>query len=82
MKEAKDVERAEETVEAIQQRMQQLEADFKTDAAALAAKVDPATEQLERLSVRPARTDVSIQLLALGWLPYWQGYEGKLVEAW
>ena len=82
MKEAKDVERAEDNVSAIQQRLQQLESDFKTDTAALAARLDPTTEQLEQLSVRPARTDVSIQLLNLGWLPYWQGSEGKLIEAW
>jgi len=81
-KEAKDIERAKDTVEAIQQRIQKLEADFKSDVDALTAKTDPLTEQLEQISVRPAKTDVSIQFLALGWFPYWQSLDGKLTQAW
>jgi hypothetical protein len=82
MKESGDVGRAENTVEAIQQRLAQLEADFKRDSGELASRMDPATEQLEPVSVRPARTDISVQILALGWFPYWQSPEGKLTEAW
>ena len=82
MKESRDIERAEDTVEAIQQRMQQLEADFKADTDALAARMDPLTEPLESVSVRPAKTAISIQLLTLGWLPLWQSPEGKLTPAW
>ena len=81
-KEAKDIERAKDTVEAIQQRLQKLEADFKADVDALTAKTDPLTEQLEQVSVRPARTDISIGLLVLGWFPYWRSADGKLTQAW
>jgi hypothetical protein len=82
MKEAKDIERAKGTVEAIQQRLQKLEADFKADVDALTAKTDPLAEQLEQVSVRAAKTDVSIQFLALGWFPYWQTIDGRLIQAW
>jgi hypothetical protein len=82
MKEAKDVDRAEDTVETIQQRLQQLEADFKADTDELAAKMDPQTEQFDQITVRPAKTDISVQLLALGWFPYWQSIDGKLTPAW
>lgn len=82
MKEAKDIERAEDTVEAVQQRMQQLETDFRKDTESLAIKVDPEAERLEQVSVRPSRADVSVQVVALGWLPYWRDPEGKLIEAW
>jgi hypothetical protein len=82
MKEAKDIERAEDTVDSIQQRLQELEADFKADMDGLAAKMDPLTEQLEQIAVRPAKKDISVQLLALGWLPYWQSPAGKLTQAW
>jgi hypothetical protein len=82
MKEAKDIVRAKDTVEAIQQRLQLLEIDFKADTAALTTKTDALAEQLEQVSVRPAKTDVSIQFLALGWFPYWQSIDGKLTPAW
>jgi hypothetical protein len=49
---------------------------------ALVGKMDPQTEQFEQIAVRPAKTDISIQLLALGWLPYWQSPAGNLTPAW
>jgi hypothetical protein len=82
MKEANDIERAQDTVAAIQQRLQQLDADFKAETAELAAKNDPLTEQLESFPVRPSKTAISVQILALGWLPLWQSPEGKLTQAW
>ena len=82
MKEAKDVERAQDTAGAVQQRLRQLEADFKTDTDYLAARMDPLAEQLESIAVRPSKTDLAVQILALGWLPLWQSADGKLTPAW
>jgi hypothetical protein len=82
MKERRDVERAQDSVSAIQQRLRQMETSFKTDIDALAAKIDPLTEQLEPIAVRPAKTDIAIQILALGWIPLWKDGEGKLSPAW
>ena len=82
MKERRDVERAQDSVSAIQQRLRQMETNFKTDIDALAAKIDPLTEQLETIAVRSAKTDIAIQILALGWIPLWKDGEGKLSPAW
>jgi hypothetical protein len=81
-KESRDIGRAKDTVEAIQEQLQQLDADFKADMAALAARMDPQTEQLEQVPVRPAKKDISVTLLALGWLPYWRTPAGELTQAW
>ncbi|NLE89727.1 MAG: ATP-binding protein, partial [Dehalococcoidales bacterium] len=82
MKETKDIERAKDTVEANRQKLDQLEADFKTDMDALAEKTDPSTEELERIAVRPAKKDISLQFIALGWFPYWKNRDGVLEPAW
>jgi hypothetical protein len=82
MKESKDIGRAEDTVEAMQQRLQQLEADFKADTDELVAKIDPLTEQFDQIAVRPAKTSISVPFLTLGWLPYWKDPAGKLTPAW
>jgi hypothetical protein len=82
MKESRDVGRAEDTVSAVQERLRLLEADFQSDTGELIAKMDPLAEQLESFSVRPAKTDVAVQLLALGWLPFWKNPEGRLTSAW
>jgi hypothetical protein len=82
MKESRDIQRAQDTVEALQQRMRQLEVDFKTDTEALSTRMDPMTETLESVLIRPIKTGIVIQVLALGWLPLWKSSEGKLIPAW
>ncbi|MDD5510153.1 MAG: hypothetical protein PHI12_05035 [Dehalococcoidales bacterium] len=81
-KASQDIGRAKDTVESIKQRLQQLEADFKADTDQLAAKMDPLAERLEQISIRPTKSNISVQLLALCWLPYWQETTGKLTPAW
>jgi hypothetical protein len=82
VKEKQDIDRAKETSVSIQERLRQMEADFKADAEALAQKMDPLTETLETISVKPAKTDITIRGLYLCWLPYWQNADGRLTQAW
>lgn len=81
IKETQDIGRAKETVEAMAQRLQQLEADFQAETDALATKIEPLTEPLDTIAVRPTKTDISVQLVALCWLPHWQSPDGKLTPA-
>jgi hypothetical protein len=82
MKESQDIKRAQETVATHQQRLQELDASFKSEMEALAAKIDPLTEELEQVSVRPAKKDISVRLTTLVWMPHWQSPDGKLSPAW
>jgi len=81
VKEARDIERAQDTVTAAQQRLRQLETDFSNDTTAL-AEIDPLTEQLDKILIRPSKTDITVQLLVLTWLPYWQSKDGEQLPAW
>ena len=67
-KESGDVERAGETVEAVQGMIDDLNATFKSEVDALQSKVDPATEPLETVTVRPKKTNITVRLVALGWM--------------
>ncbi len=82
MKEAQDAARAGETIDVLRTQLQELEDQFKAEADALTAKMDPLREQLETLSIKPSKSNVSVTLLALGWAPYWQAESGELVPAW
>ncbi len=77
-----DVARAKETVEALQAQLKDLEAAFEADMAALETRVDPRTEELEPAVIKPKRTDVSVQLVSLVWLPYQRDARGALEPAW
>jgi hypothetical protein len=68
-KERGDIARATETVEDVKQELAELDAQFQADAAALEGRIDPLTEPLEQVVVKPTRTNVSVQLVALGWSP-------------
>jgi hypothetical protein len=72
MKEKEDIDRAEETVEALRQQLQDMEAEFQAEAAAMGARADPQTEALEEILVKPKKADISVQLLALAWQPFWR----------
>ncbi|NWG08456.1 MAG: DUF87 domain-containing protein [Chloroflexi bacterium] len=82
MEEGGDVSRANETVEAIQQQLADLDAQLKSETDALAEKVDPLTESLETISVKPKKTDITVQLVSLAWAPYWQDEQGNVTPAW
>lgn len=82
MEQSKDISQASETVEAIQQQLTDLEAQFNQEAAALETKMDPQTEIFETLAIRPKKSDISVQLVALVWAPYWQDRQGQTSPAW
>jgi hypothetical protein len=82
MKESQDIKRAQETVATYQQRLQELESSLKLEMEALATKIDPLTEELEQIPVRPAKKDISVRLISLVWMPHWRSLDGKLSPAW
>jgi hypothetical protein len=82
IKEAQDAARAGDTIEALQTQLQDLEAQFKTDTNAVAVKMDPLTETLETISIKPNKSNIAVNLLALVWAPHWQDEHGKRSPAW
>ena len=80
--EAQDVKRAQETVAAIDGQIAELNAQFEADTAELESKIDPLTETLETLSLKPKKTDIQVQLTTLAWLPYWKDEQNNFTPAW
>jgi hypothetical protein len=68
MKEAGDVQRASETVEAVRAQAKQLEDELREETQAITATFDRAP-MFERVTLLPKRGQVSVQLVALGWDP-------------
>ena len=82
MKEAKDVKRAEEKLEILQQQMSELQEELANEIEQVKTNIDPQSEDLESYLLRPKKTDVSVSLLALTWVPYWQDDKGGIQAAW
>jgi len=81
MKESQDVNAAEENIEALQQQLAELDLQLKAELDAHAAGTDPLNETLEAISIRPKKTNISVRLLALAWMPHWQQEDGSLAPA-
>lgn len=67
-RERADVAHAEESLEVLQQRRLDLEQDFERQTAQLRAKFDPATAEIETLSIRPRKSDIDVAEVALLWV--------------
>jgi hypothetical protein len=75
--ESQDVGRAEQNVQALRQQLADLDARMRADLEAAAAKFDAAAEELERVPLRPKKTDVKVRVLALAWAPHWATPAGE-----
>jgi hypothetical protein len=80
--ESKDVARAGDTVASIQKQLADLQVEFDNETAALEAKIDPSSESLETISIKPNKSDILVQLVSLVWMPYWQDSQGSITPAW
>ncbi|MFC2063871.1 ATP-binding protein, partial [Chloroflexota bacterium] len=81
LEESRDVNRAEETVESIKKQISDLEAEFKADIDALDEKIDPQNEELDVFAIKPRKSDISIQLVSLIWVPHWRDSNNSLEPA-
>ena len=82
MKEAGDVTRAQDTVEAVNQQIADLDAELKAETEAIQQAADPQTEELEKVSLKPAKSDIAVKLATLVWAPYWRDANGNMTSAW
>ncbi len=82
IREAGDVDRAEENVEALRQQLADLEAQIKTEIDAMSERVDVTTEDFEKVSLKPKKTGITVRALVLAWEPYWVGNDGQATRAW
>ncbi|HEY0724825.1 MAG TPA: hypothetical protein VGD41_12715, partial [Pyrinomonadaceae bacterium] len=82
MKESQDVDRAEDNVAAITQKLADLEAEFQAETSELEKSLDPQTEQLEKVSLKPTKANIAVKVLTLAWAPYWHDAQGEAKPAW
>lgn len=82
MKESKDIDRAEDTVESLRQRLADLENELNAQVEQLNLKLDPQQEVLETFELRPKKTNINVRLVSLVWAPHHRDLNGKLTAVW
>lgn len=76
-RESGDIGRAEETVEALREQLAALEAQLQSEVDAAGAKIDPMLEDLEELTVKPKKTNVTVRAVVLAWAPHVESSNGS-----
>jgi hypothetical protein len=80
--EQQDVAQAEETADAIQKRIDDLNTQFQSEANALIDGATPDGVKVEEIVVTPKKTDVTIVQLVLAWTPWSTKADGTAEQAW
>lgn len=80
-KESADVVRASESAEVVQERLSVLQAQFDQEAAALQEGLSPELLDIQKRSVRPRKSDISIGMVGLCWTPWCVTADGTLEPA-
>jgi hypothetical protein len=81
-KESADAARARETLESLRRQYQDLQAEFDEECEQVLLKTNPLTESLEPVTLKPKKTNITPKLVALVWVPFWAGADGKMTSAW
>ncbi|HQL58201.1 MAG TPA: DUF87 domain-containing protein [Myxococcota bacterium] len=79
---AKDVELAQQRLADLQQQELDLQAELSQEIENLQAALDPMTEVLEEIEILPKKTNISLHMLTLCWLPYSVSGPGILKPLW
>src|SRR5262249_52281082 len=69
VRDSQSAAQAEETQEKLNADLAAMDEEFKTEVAALEAKVDPLSEKFESIVIKPKKTNITIKLVALAWSP-------------
>lgn len=76
-----DVERANENLEALNQKLNEMEQQFQSEVSAIQAQLDSAARSVEVVNITAKKTNVSVDVFSFAWAPY-QITEGKYVPLW
>lgn len=76
-----DVERASENLEALNQKMNDIEQQFQSEVSAIQAELDKAAESVEVVNIAAKKTNVSVDVFSFAWAPYLLS-DGKYVPLW
>lgn len=81
-REAGDVKRAEESVEAVQQQIDELNAQFERELKEAEQHLADLSGHIERVEVPARKTGIDVRHCSFVWVPFWVGADGASRPAW
>ncbi len=81
-KEKMDVARAQERAESVRRQLSELDNRLQEDIDAIEFSMDAEAEELEKISVKPKSTDITLEIFGLAWMPFRKNAGGGLSPDW
>jgi hypothetical protein len=75
-RESQDVERAEENIEVVKQRLADAQREVEAEVASLETRFDAAAIELRSVEVPARKSDIAVGEIALVWAPWRKGADG------
>jgi hypothetical protein len=76
-----DVDRAREDVSSLQTQLDDLEAELRDELARIASEHEQLGANLEELAVAPRKSEITVDRVALAWVPCRREADGRIVDA-
>lgn len=81
-KEQVDIERARERADSLRAQLLDMEFQLQEDISRIELSIDPETEPLEEILVKPKSSGLTLEIFGLIWLPYRKETGGKIHPDW
>ncbi|UCG75195.1 MAG: ATP-binding protein [Gemmatimonadota bacterium] len=70
-------EEAEARVQQLEAEIEELREELSEETAEIRARWEEALEEFEEVELSPRRADVDVEVVAIGWVPYWRQPDGR-----
>jgi hypothetical protein len=77
-----DVEHARDAVEQLNEKIATLELEFRTEMSKLQSRLDPISQQFEKIVISAKKTNVRVLEVSLCWAPCVRQEDGRFTAAW
>ena len=81
MKEAQDVKMAEENIKRLKIQFEELKKQLTEQIEDIKTETDPLKEELQSFLLRPKKKNISVDLVTLAWIPFWEKSDGSKIIA-
>ena len=79
-KESGDVERAQDNLEILRQQLDDLHNRFQEEIEIYTQKYSASKEELVGITIRPLKSNISVQLFGFVWVPFWMFADGMVAK--
>jgi hypothetical protein len=81
-KQRQDVEQAQESAEAVDKQLADMETELQAKVEVIRKECEPTTLEISEVAIQPRKGDLAIARVVLAWTPWYRTATGQYERAW